>query len=472
MLANQNEQPSTSEVDNSTLLSTDTDTSDFASLTVLQEVESLRDVREKHYRLSDGSFAAVYYDEPVQFEAADGSFHQIDNTIKENTRDNKKIYSATAGELTKEFASSLQDGSLFSMEYQKYQISLSALTKTDVIDSKESEADALEEEAKPDETDFAEETEVPEATEEEVAVEAETSEEESITDVSPEPITVTEGDEDTKPEEGSLLSSIGFSFLRNDSVLAKVDPSDMKPLIISDKGLSIEDAGEIAHYNTSVTYPEVFPGVSYLYQNHGYTVKETIVLENADTTSFSFLLSGKDITAKLEEGDVDIYSSSGELIYHIPAPYMYDADGAESYDVAYDLIPVDEENYILTIAADEKWLNDPERVYPVYIDPTIEASALVVDGGMVAGWVAQGSPTTAKGRQSSLYVGYSTVSTTHECYAYIGCSSMPTLPDSATIAYAALRLYQNSFSTYYGTSYLEWVGAYQVRKTVSSHDYS
>ena len=193
-------QPSTFEHDDSSILSSNTVTSDFASLTVLQEVESLRDVREKHYRLSDGSYAAVYYDEPVHFEAADGSFHQIDNTIKEDARDDKKIYSAIAGELTKEFASSLQDGSLFSMEYRQYRIAISALKKQDMAGRQT------------------------------------------------EPITEGKIEEGDGAIEDSLLSSVGFSLMGNNSVLAEVDPSDMNPLIISDKGRSIEDAGEIAHY--------------------------------------------------------------------------------------------------------------------------------------------------------------------------------------------------------------------------------
>lgn len=51
------------------------------SLTVLGEVESLREEDTKHFRLSDGSFVAVAYGMPVHYEDENGKWQDIDNTL-------------------------------------------------------------------------------------------------------------------------------------------------------------------------------------------------------------------------------------------------------------------------------------------------------------------------------------------------------------------------------------------------------
>ena len=63
--------------------------------TIVGEVETERDESVKHYRLSDGSFVATQYAEPVHYKAADGQWRDIDNTL---TLDGE-VYTAQAGEV-------------------------------------------------------------------------------------------------------------------------------------------------------------------------------------------------------------------------------------------------------------------------------------------------------------------------------------------------------------------------------------
>ncbi len=52
-------------------------------------------------------------------------------------------------------------------------------------------------------------------------------------------------------------------------------------------------------------------------------------------------------------------------------PYMTDADGAYSEAVAYQLSQQEDGTWVLTVTADDAWIESPERAFPVCIDPTL-----------------------------------------------------------------------------------------------------
>ena len=61
------------------------DESSEHDVSVVGEVESLREADAKHFLMSDGSYIAVSYGFPVHYESTDGSWEDIDNTISLNT---------------------------------------------------------------------------------------------------------------------------------------------------------------------------------------------------------------------------------------------------------------------------------------------------------------------------------------------------------------------------------------------------
>lgn len=69
--------------DDSVLNSGATSVSESASteLSVIGEVPELRDATSKHFRLSDGSYAAVEYGIPIHFQGEDNTWEEIDNTL-------------------------------------------------------------------------------------------------------------------------------------------------------------------------------------------------------------------------------------------------------------------------------------------------------------------------------------------------------------------------------------------------------
>ena len=72
-----------------------------------------------------------------------------------------------------------------------------------------------------------------------------------------------------------------------------------------------------------------------------------------------------------EDGGVAVMNEEGTIVYRIAPPYMYDADDNLSMAVSYSLTQIKNTEYALTVTANEEWINSPERVFPVTIDPSV-----------------------------------------------------------------------------------------------------
>lgn len=76
------------------------------------------------------------------------------------------------------------------------------------------------------------------------------------------------------------------------------------------------------------------------------------------------------------EGTIEVRDSKGELQFYAPKPVMWDAEVNEASGLPENQVPIDarivEEDggQVLTLPVDEQWLADPERQYPVTVDPT------------------------------------------------------------------------------------------------------
>lgn len=126
----------------------------------------------------------------------------------------------------------------------------------------------------------------------------------------------------------------------------------------------------------SMLYRKVLPGVDLRLTSLPIGVKEDVVLASANTPrSFVFPLTLKGVTAAMaSDGDVVFRDGSGVERARIPHGWMQDASGRDaesgviSEGVTYDLI---EGGKALRMTLDDAWLDDPARVYPVTVDPTI-----------------------------------------------------------------------------------------------------
>jgi RHS repeat-associated protein len=130
------------------------------------------------------------------------------------------------------------------------------------------------------------------------------------------------------------------------------------------------------------TFAEVLPDTDLVETPTADGVKESIVLrERGTVNSWLFPLTLKGLTPKLaEDGGVDLLDARGAVVQQFARPMMWDSkvdlrsgDPATSYAVRYSLEPV-EGGQALRVTADQDWLDDPARVFPVTVDPTLTTS--------------------------------------------------------------------------------------------------
>jgi len=181
------------------------------------------------------------------------------------------------------------------------------------------------------------------------------------------------------------------------------------------------------------------------------SIKEDIILtQHSGVTAIGFRMESNLTPVKLDVGRISFVNAATEEIFYIPTPYMSDSnyddqkgEGSVSYNVQLELESNDNGSF-LWIQVDHEWLADSARVYPVYIDPTINASV------SLDSFVASAYPTTnynafwdsASGFYS-LKVGYYD-SSTGTNYAYLK-------PDVASLAGATIS--SAIFNVYTGHSY-------------------
>ncbi|MEU5051888.1 LamG-like jellyroll fold domain-containing protein [Streptomyces sp. NPDC021096] len=129
-----------------------------------------------------------------------------------------------------------------------------------------------------------------------------------------------------------------------------------------------------------ITYPDARPSADLQYIASNDTVKETLVLKSKDApTEWRFPLGTEGLTAKLDDqGGVEFTDKAGRQRARIPAGWMEDSHLAEnanqgeiSTGVRYGLA-TDKGRQVLVVTLDKDWLNAPERVFPVKVDPSVK----------------------------------------------------------------------------------------------------
>ena len=200
--------------------------------------------------------------------------------------------------------------------------------------------------------------------------------------------------------------------------------------------------------SSRIIYEDILDGVDLEYIVVSNNVKENIIVkEQKDAYSYSFTLKLNNLSAEISAtGDVEITDpDSGEVLYIIPAPVVYDANMtyASETDAYYTLETIGQNEYRLTVSADTSWMNASERAFPVTIDPAIYHGGYGMQQ-MCDTCVSQNYPTSVYGSRAYLKVGYDSANANLK--AYVAMRSLPTIPSGSKISEAKLNL------TYNGTS--------------------
>lgn len=398
---------------------------------IVGEEDALREESVKHFRLRDGAYMLVEYETAVHYQTADGSWEEIDNTLQKTGQQ----YVAQAGDMTRKFAASLDSGFLFETAYQGQSVSMSLARRSsrDVV-AVAPDVPAAEETAAPEETAVPETDGQPQEAEQ---TEADQTQEPA------EAAAETDAPQQETAEELPLLDDAAYTLVTS-TAAARMENPGAKMRTFSK--LAEKDKIQPQKIRSSVAFDNVMDGVSLLYQNYGYNVKESIIIEKPqEQYAYSFVLNLQGLTPTLEaDGSVLLRGADGEPVYEIPAPYLADADGATSLeDAAYKLERVSG-GYLLTVEADPEWMNAPERAYPVTLDPTI---LLHNKGNVLTTFIRSAWPGSVAPNSADQFVGYRADEGYDACNIYVQFANLPEIPQNCVPISAQLAMYNAGFFT-------------------------
>ena len=341
---------------------------------IVSEIEDMRTEHTKYFRMSDGSYMAAQYAQPVHYEE-NGEWKEYDYSItkNENTSENEFVIENSDNEMSfpEEFSG---DDAQIEVSAREYDIKFSPVIDKNIFSNSEK----------------------------------------------------TKGK--VKNHKHLKSNEIIENFTEDAPIEESADKNSEKLKIDNQK--------------SAIAYEEVYDNVDLEYEISSNQIKESIVLNSKqDKNKFEFTVDTDGLFPKKEtDGSITLYEDKEctKPVSSIMKPYMYDAEGAYSYDVNMD-IKEKKGTYILTVKADNNWLNDKSRKYPVVIDPTI-----VLDVG--------------RAKTYDCYVDNSQASTSfpYDYYIYAGNSSLgktrtfikfdlPALPDNCSvITNASIYFWQKS----------------------------
>lgn len=298
------------------------------------EIVSLRDENVKHFQLSDGTYQAVVYGEPVHRLNSDGEWEEIDNSLAEANG------AIITGDSRVKFAKKITGNeSIYTLHNGSYKVTVGLLGAQ-------------------------------------------------------------------KKVEGVVVNS------------SETEEATTK----------LEQLIDVDNISSSIIYTDILDGIDIEYIVVSNSIKENIIVkELSDSYSYTFTLDLNGLTAELENGNILLCdSSTGDMIYCIPAPYMYDAKGTESTEVFYTLTSSNNGKYEFRLTAAADWINSEERTFPIVIDPSL------VDIGQIDDtYVTSSNKTGNFGGTNALWV--SSVEETYYKFA------TPNLPDGTYITSASVK---------------------------------
>lgn len=159
--------------------------------------------------------------------------------------------------------------------------------------------------------------------------------------------------------------------------------------------ISASDGKEIYELNQSkstqtdenkVLYQDVLPGIDLRHVSLNKEVKEDWIINDYNgINEFNYVVN-TDLNPQLEEdGSISFYENknSKEIVFILPSPLMEDSNvinglgsGVKSNHLHYELESIGENQYSIKLLVEKEWLESEERVFPVYIDPSVSVDAM------------------------------------------------------------------------------------------------
>ena len=240
----------------------------------------------------------------------------------------------------------------------------------------------------------------------------------------------------------ALLQSVGNPVL-NQSVRLLTPKryelqADSEAIVVKDElPVPQEDSAFIVQdVSSQITYEDVLPNIDFTYAVRPEKIKEEIII-NAPTglTSYHTKIEAPGLKPSLrEDRSVTFQNSQGEEIFGIPTPFMYDREGELSYDIVVQLEILDDDTCNVIYIPNYDWLQAPERVYPVTLDPTFYTTPALYGPNVTQDtYASTTSPNTNYSSSPYMTVGRS-------YYSYLKFNNLPTISDDYIIQGATITI--------------------------------
>lgn len=125
-----------------------------------------------------------------------------------------------------------------------------------------------------------------------------------------------------------------------------------------------------------LTYENAAKDTDLPYSVQPYGLKEEIILKSAAApSSFTFEMKLDNVTYEIAaDGKINFFKEGQTTpVFTMPKPFMIDAKRNYSDDVSYKVRKDNDNKVWIDAFADAAWLKDPNRAFPVIIDPPLGA---------------------------------------------------------------------------------------------------
>jgi hypothetical protein len=196
----------------------------------------------------------------------------------------------------------------------------------------------------------------------------------------------------------------------------------------------------------SVTFPDILQATDLQFLPHSDGLKENIILKSSSSPNvFNFTLTLKGLSpVAQDDGTITLKDAkSGEEKFILPKPFMYDSNEEYSEAVTMKLEQTKNPNvYSVVVTADQNWLNDKKRAFPVTIDPTVKTKN---DAGSVSSDTYIAENNTIK-YYHNLYMTSGKDVNFGKTRGYVKFN-LPSVPAGAIVTDAVLSLYKYTTTT-------------------------
>lgn len=225
----------------------------------------------------------------------------------------------------------------------------------------------------------------------------------------------------------------------------------------------LEDSNKL---QSSIKYENVLKDITLEYLICPTKVKENIILKNknCDLNNIKYFLK-TNLELKLQDNKSIIAIKDRQAIFTLDAPYMFDSNNSINNNVLYNLVKVDN-GYDLDIILDNNWLDNPNTLYPVTVDPTITNNNQ--GGNVYDTYIYPNDTSVDRNNQDILKVGVERINGVDRINRALIKFDLPTIGTGSQIVSAQLNLL--GYPVLNGSGESDIVNVHQVTQAWTESD--